>query len=953
MCGGNLPLFAQNTLGTPLLYSYSKADFEGGSRTWQIGQDSRGLMYFANNEGLITFDGNSWSKFSLSNQTIVRSLYIDPNDRVYVGGQGEFGYFEPGPAGLLMYHSLSNRVSTTYGSFADVWNTVGYQKAVFFRSHLAIFKLSEDKLTVYPARNRWEFMGSVDGRLFAQDTRLGLLEFENGKWHALSGSAELKTQLVTGVLSASQNEIIITTSTDRMYRLKGKQYESLPTRSFSTRDLYTPSVAKVSADEYVFASALEGCLIRDAQGKVLQRISTTEGLPNNNVSSVFVDRQRNIWAGLDNAIALISYGSAIKYIRPSVDAEVTGYSGYVFNDQLYIASSNGLFVAPLSDAVQDHSQVRSHFSLIPGTDGGEAWHLDKVNGQLWLGHNRGVFSIDSGKATSIASRTGTWNFLSWPQSGHQTSFTNTLMGTYQGLDHFTHSQNSSVYKGALEGHRDSYRFLVPDTLQHIWASHPYRGIYQLSVDATLDKYTAQLFTQQDGLPSSYQNYVFRWNDRAVFATENGIYAYDRARKLFSPFSKLSVFKGIPIRYFRQDQSGNIWFASVKRVGVAKYRPHDRHYQLIYFPEVEGLHTTGFENIYPYDNFNTYVGAERGMLHINLEKYVDKLEKPELVFSKVEGVGKHDSLLYAGFGLHKSNDKADIPTLDADFNSFQFHYSSPSYGTHANLLYSYQLEGYDHQWSNWTTERQKAYTNLPSGDYFFCVKAKNNLGIESEILTYSFRILAPWYATPIAWIIYTIFLLAGFFMAVRWQRAAWLSRQQKHEDEINRMRYVYQLELEKNEREIIKLQNEHLEDEVLNKTKELASTSMQLMENAEALNKLRVELGKIESGEADENDLKRVTALLKDVDKNRLHWDQFAVHFDELNDGFLQRLTNLHPKLSRNDLKVCAYLRLHFTTKQIAQLQSISVRGVEVHRYRIRKKLGVDTHVSLSSYLNTI
>ena len=148
MYGWSVPAAAQNKLGTPLLYSYSKADFEGGSRTWQIGQDSRGLMYFANNEGLIVFDGNTWSKHSLSNQTIVRSLFIDPQDRVYVGGQGEFGYFQADQRQSLAYTSLSQKLGHNYAGFADVWNTVGYQNAVFFRAHAAIFRLLNGKMHV-------------------------------------------------------------------------------------------------------------------------------------------------------------------------------------------------------------------------------------------------------------------------------------------------------------------------------------------------------------------------------------------------------------------------------------------------------------------------------------------------------------------------------------------------------------------------------------------------------------------------------------------------------------------------------------------------------------------------------------------------------------------------------------------------------------------------------------
>jgi DNA-binding CsgD family transcriptional regulator len=203
------------------------------------------------------------------------------------------------------------------------------------------------------------------------------------------------------------------------------------------------------------------------------------------------------------------------------------------------------------------------------------------------------------------------------------------------------------------------------------------------------------------------------------------------------------------------------------------------------------------------------------------------------------------------------------------------------------------------------------------------------------------------------LVYLLICVIAIYALVRWQKREWYLQQEKFNKQLAQMRYIHQLEIEKNEKEIVKLQNEKLENEVLSKTKELASTSMQLMENSGALTKLRVELSKLDLGDEEGGDLKKITSLLKDVEKNTAHWDQFASHFDELNDGFLHRLKARHPALSRNDLKVCAYLRLNFTSKQIAQLQNISVRGVEIHRYRIRKKMGIETEVSTSDYLSDI
>jgi len=264
-----------------------------------------------------------------------------------------------------------------------------------------------------------------------------------------------------------------------------------------------------------------------------------------------------------------------------------------------------------------------------------------------------------------------------------------------------------------------------------------------------------------------------------------------------------------------------------------------------------------------------------------------------------------------------------------------------------------LSGYDDDWSSWSPQSEKAYTNLPDGQYTFFVKVRNNLNQQSEVAEYSFIVLPPWYKTLWAKMFYFLLAMLGVFGLIRLRKIERYKQQLKHERQLQQLRYIHQLEIEKNEKEIVKLNNEKLAHEVMAKTKELASTSMQLLENSGALIKVRDELAKLDTGDDEDSNLKRINTLLKDIEKNSANWNQFASHFDELNDGFLTNLKAKHPSLSRNDLKVCAYLKLHFTSKQIAQLQNITVRGVEIHRYRLRKKLQIETELSLNDYLNTI
>lgn len=949
-------LFAQDLLGLPLIYNYSKSVYQGGSRTWDIKQDSQGIMYFGNSEGLLTFDGRYWKTFSLPNHTNIRSIWIDAEDRIYVGGQGDFGYFERSPQWGLIYHSLQNLVPEKYKNFADIWNTVGVGQSVFFRGTNVIFELKGQKIQVHPAAVEWYYMGQSGGILYAQDKKNGLLEFHDNTWNPYLKDLPFQDVKIASLMSFGKDRLLLSTLNNQTYALQDRKLIRLNAQDGDGS--YTASLAKIDDSTFVVGNAKEGCHIRNLAGKTIQRIGIREGLQNKNVTAVFVDRQKNIWIGTDNVISVISYGSAIRYLRPNMENDVTGYSTLIFNHTLYLSSSNGVYYAGIKGGLIDQSRSPSIFSLFQGSDGGEAWRLEQLNGQLLLGHNKGLFQLSAHSLKHLSQGIGTWKLL--PLSIVY-PIKESLIGTYQGLELVDFQDGSFSVKGPLDGLSDSFRFLEQDESGTIWASHPYRGIYRITLSDDKKSYQADLYTQKDGLPADYQNYVFKIKNQVVFATEKGLYNYDYQKKKFMPAKQFAAFKDLTIRYLKDDQEGNIWFCTKKMVGVGRFDSRQGVYHLINFPEIEGMNTTAFEHIYSFDRNNIYVGAEKGAIHINYDKYLKQSVKPVAMISQIVATGRGDSVIFAGFFSNMLNrkqqsvqsEKDSILQLSSVFNSFRFNFSSPSYGINQHVEFSYKLSGYDEQWSSWSPQYEKAYTNLPDGQYTFLVKVRNNLNRESDVAEYSFIVLPPWYKTLWAKIVYVLFATLGVFGLIRLRKIEQHKQQVKHEQQLEQLRYIHQLEIEQNEKEIVKLNNEKLAHEVMAKTKELASTSMQLLENSGALIKVRDELAKLDKGEDEASNLKRINTLLKDIEKNSANWNQFASHFDELNDGFLNKLKARHPALSRNDLKVCAYLKLHFTSKQIAQLQNITVRGVEIHRYRLRKKLQIETELSLSDYLNTI
>lgn len=946
-------LFGQDLLGLPLVYNYSKSMYQGGSRTWDIKQDSHGIMYFGNSEGLLTFDGRYWRTFSLPNHTNIRSIWVGANDRIYVGGQGDFGYFERSLQSGLTYRSLKNLIPVKYRNFADIWNTVGVGQSVFFRGNDVIFELKGQHIQVHRAATEWSFMGQSEGILYAQDRENGLLEFRDNRWTPYITNLPFKDVKIAAMMPFEKGRILLSTLNNESYVLQDRKLTRLNTQDWDRS--YTPSLMRIDDSTFVVGNAKDGCHIRNMAGNTIQRIGVREGLQNKNVTTVFVDQQKNIWVGTDNVISVISYGSAIRYLRPNMENDVTGYSSLIFHNTLYLSSSNGVYYADIKSGLIDQSRAPTVFSLFRGSDAGEAWRVEQLNGYVLLGHNKGLFQIMDHGIKPLSKGIGTWKILPlnvvYP-------IKESLVGTYQGLELLQFQNGVFSSGGRLRGPSDSFRFLEQDENGTIWASHPYRGIYRIMLSPDKKSYHAELYSSKNGLPADYQNYVFKIKNQVVFATEKGLYHYDYVSKRFVPSEQFAAFKDLTIRYLKDDQDGNIWFCTNKVVGVGKFDVKNETYQLINFPEIEGMNTSGFEHIYSFDRNNVYVGAEKGAIHINYDKYLKQSAKPKVILSQIVATGRGDSLIFAGFfsntlQLEQMAAKDSMLQLPAVFNSFRFSFSSPSYGIHQHLEFSYKLLGYDENWSTWTPQSEKSYTNLQDGRYTFLVKVRNNLNQESSVAEYSFVVLPPWYKTLWAKIGYFLFATFGVLGLIRLRKIEQHKQQLKHEKQLKQLRYIHQLEIEKNEKEIVKLNNEKLANEVLTKTKELASTSMQLLENSGALIKVRDELAKLDMGNDEDSNLKRINSLLKDIEKNSANWNQFASHFDELNDGFLNKLKEKHPGLSRNDLKVCAYLKLHFTSKQIAQLQNITVRGVEIHRYRLRKKLEIDTDLSLNDYLNAI
>ena len=947
---------AQTTIGLPAIKNYKSSDYNAAAQIYDAKQDKEGILYFANDDGLLTFDGSYWKVYPMPNHTSIKSLAIDNAGKIYVGGDDEVGYFYPNQYGVLKFHSIKQLLPEKARQFADIWDIVIDGDQVFFRTIEAIFQYKNNHITEFDAASGWRFLTKVDQTVFAFDKDTGLVAFINGSWQPCCGKMPVAGMRITGITSFSKDTLLITTQKHGLYLLHHQTLtkKNAPIDPIFSNDLIN-CAQKIDSNRYAIGTAANGVLIIDAKGQLIQKFSNAEGLQNSNVYRILLDHDKNLWAGLENGVSFINYNTSIKSMYPVKGNKTVSTVIKIFDQKLYIGTSNGLYVIPLDISKTDISFCKGAFTEVANTKG-QVWSLNEISNKLFLGHQDGAFLIENNKAIPLMTRQGVWSFQTF------LSTSDIIAGTYTGLELIKKTNSDFTDGGKLPGVYESLKNISIDNRGNVWASHPFRGVFKMQLSAdrkTIVHYVK--YTKNNGLPSTQNNHVYVINNKVLVATEKGIYEYDATADKFIVSAFFApIFKNTAVEYFTKEDNRNLWFVNNRRVGVIDFskKTSQKPYEVIYFPELTDQTVKGSEFIYPYNDENIFIGSNDGVFHLNYSRYTQSATPLKVVLSTVKAIAEKDSLIFGGYFFNANNPGPDqslkqVISLPNRWNSFHFEYSSGLYAQQGNIEFKYKLKGFDSEWSAWSAKTEKDYTNLPYGIYTFLVIARNNLGNESPPVSYTFIVTPAWYQTAWIYLFYILLIAVLIRVMILWQRKRFALHQKKYEEEQARLSYLHSLELDRNEKEIISLQNKNLEAELKFKNKELATITMHLVERGGILLNIKEALlaviKKTKIPDA-EHEFRSVFRTLNEIEKNADDWNHFAIYFDQVHNDFLTILKSRFPDLSSTDLKLCAYLRLNLSSKEIAQLMNISLKGVEISRYRIRKKLNLATEVNLYDFL---
>ena len=932
----------KNVIGVPSIKNYDKSEYRSGTQNWDIDQDKNGNVYFANQNGLLQFDGLTWRVYKVADCLELRSVKVDDNTgRIYVGGYSEFGYFESGKNGHLNYTSLSDLITETDFVVSDfVWKIHSYKDELIFQSFSGAYIYKNNKISSLKAPNRFQFSFTVENTLYFQDVKDGILEYKNGFLIPLKGTNAINDSEIWGMFSMPNQKFLITTLEKGLFIYQNEKITSWNTEA-NTFIKQNGSLGGVSLNNntYVLNSVLGGMIICDLNGKIIQHIDIQKGLQNNTILKSFIDDKNDLWLGLDNGITFVNVNSPFTFFDSSYNLS-TVYASVIYEDILYTATNQGVFYHELNSSFLDNT-----FTLLKGITG-QTWNIQVMDDELVCSNNNGAFVIKGKRVAKKIDDKGYYVFKKMPSNP------NFVIGaSYGGFSLFEKTKSGLEFKCSIEGFNNSTNFFeLDDTF--LWLMRD--GIlYKMTLDKDYKKFTSVEKISQLNTPKNNINSLQKIQGKVNFESNNKFYTYNKEKKQFNEELGLSnlFHKCPPINYVKEDTYGNLWYMSGETLGVhLKDNFGSYTNSQTIFSNLTGNLVHNYLTINASDPKTFFIGTANGLAKYNSELDNNLETNPRVYFR---------SFIYAQDTIILGNpfEKKHDYTMPYAQNNVQFTFSSPEFENSQNLTFAYVLESFDSKWSNWSSASVKEYTNLREGNYIMKVKARNSYGKESDIRALNFTVNSPWYRHYLAYISYVLL----FALAIRITYVMVQLRYRKKEYyktiEQRKMYLEKESKIRKNqynlEKQIEKLKKDKLQAKLRAKDKELVNNSLQVVKKNKILNDILQRLKNMEENSLNETNKIKFNLLKKNIVKeikSDNNWKDLEKHIKNVHFDFLKRLKEKCPSINPRELDLSTYLLINMSSKEISEAMNITIKSVDVSRYRLRKKLGLNRNQNLTGYL---
>lgn len=933
--------------------NFTRNAYTGGPQNWAVAQDSIGRIYVGNRDGMLSFDGERWQKHPLPNLTTVRSLLYDhESERIYCGGTEEFGYFEPDPVnGKLAYVSLTSTLDETGGrpAFTEVWNVIKTDRTVWFQCDNLLLRYDGKRTAALSAPSRISCSEGIGGTIYI-GTEDGLIARADANGLAIMHRAPALSGSKIRAILPLGSKLLVATEVNGLFTCDIDHVDPLPCDiNGFLKDNQLFCAVGDGMGNYVFGTVTNGAVVKNFTAGTTRYVNKECGMQNNTVLNAAFDKAGNIWLCLDNGLDYAIYNSPISNIIGTANDAGAGYVSFLSADTMYFGTNQGLFSTPYPFRASP-----SPLALTRRLQG-QIWSINAIDGQsFFVAGDAGAYVSTPAGFNKVDGLTGTYCIRALRNAPAA------VASCYDGF-HLLRLDNGSWTDNGLIANspRVSGEFEI-DGSNNIWISHWLKGVYRMSLELPQQRFgNVKFFTDADGLPSSRNNNVAIYRGRAIIVNMAGFSTLDADDNRFVTDDELTaLFKeATPLSLHCGDGA----MALIERKGIRVVRSGFAESAVSELTMAKSLNeglVNGFEHVNILSPNEIIVSNQNGFWTIDPEKNTNGASswQPRPLISTIYANG--DSLVYRRPGSTNANIRLTLPY---NLNSLRFDFTCPDYRSDGGVRYSSRLDGYDDDWSQPSTESSREYTKLPEGRYTLHLRTtnlQNDLESETQL---AFTIAPPWFRSTTAKIAYiSVILLLGASSVSwikRWKNNAERRMESQKEEELAAMRHRAEQEALQKDYQIATLKSEQLEVDIKHKSNELSSATMNVIRKNEILNDIASKISKIQSDKSlDQSVQKQLAQIQTSIGRNISHdddWTTFNRNFDVVYGDYTKRLLEQHPHLSKADIRLCCYIKMGLTSKEIAPLINISFKSVEMARYRLRKKMDLPAETSLTDYISSL
>lgn len=760
----------------PFLQSFTRKDYDASTQNWSVQQDARGVIYVGNSQGVLEYDGASWRLIKNDNQTAVRAIKMAGDSTLFVGGSSDLGFLKPDSLGVMQYQSLMSHIPVDDRDFGHVWFIHALPEGIYFQAVNHLFLWDGNAMTIRRPNHRFNTSGSVHNTLYVHSYEDGLMRMEGDSLHLIPGSERFAREWIFVMLPFDSQRVFLGTRDQGFFLFDGETFTPFPTdvdEFLLKYTLYLPGTMLADGN-IALGTSDAGLLVLDRQGRLLHHYDEDSGLINKQVFYVFQDEEQGLWLALNNGITRLELPAPLSYIDDEMGLPQNILCMETHNGTLYIGTRTGMFYL-------DEVQKR----VLPVAEADNSvWNMITTPEALYATTNGGVYRVVDGEAVR-------WEMFKdqptneyYAYSLHQSRLDSSIMfiGKRQGFDVIRFDDTAPAQWEILG--------TIPDiddqasTIHELTPGQLMLGMRDgvVQVDYTLYELLVPDVTRYDtanGLPAGAVS-AYALADQLYYMTHDGVFTFEPAEQSFtradSQFPGLSFEDAVTFGNITEGVDGSAWIST--KAGVHFAIPASGGgYDVRSAPF---LHTTDWtiNSIVAGNDNSVWMGGIDGLIRYgtDVEKPYDVVHSP--ILSRI-AVGA-DSVVFGGAGAPMlDNDGASsdvLPTFAYANNNIRFDFQAPLYDLPEEVRYQVALEGFDEQWTDWSAEVWRAYTNLRQGDYQFKVRARNAYGSVSEPATYNFSIAAPWWATTKAFVGYGLALL-GLIMGLNFvQRRRLIARE---------------------------------------------------------------------------------------------------------------------------------------------------------------------------------